>query len=100
VECWREEELVGGLYGVSLGGMFFGESMFSRLANASKVAFASLAAKLAAWDFDLIDCQLQTSHLASLGAHEISGLEFSRSLQASVQRPSRRGRWRYEGERP
>ncbi len=93
VECWQDENLVGGLYGVSLGGVFFGESMFSKVANSSKVALASLAGQLTAWDFDLIDCQMNTSHLVSLGAREISGLEFSRLLKTSLQRPTRRGKW-------
>ncbi len=97
VECWQGEELVGGLYGVSLGGFFFGESMFSKVANGSKVAFASLAAQLDSWDFDLIDCQMNTPHLVTLGAREITGLDFSRNLQASLQRPTRRGSWSLEG---
>ncbi len=93
VECWQGEKLVGGLYGVSLGGFFFGESMFSTVANSSKVALATLAAKLDSWNFDLIDCQMKTSHLVSLGAREISGFEFSQRLQASLKKPSRRGSW-------
>lgn len=93
VECWQGKELVGGLYGVSLGGFFFGESMFSRVANSSKVAFASLAAQLDAWGFDLIDCQMHTPHLVSLGARQINGMEFSRLLKDSLQRPTRRGTW-------
>ncbi len=93
VECWQGKELVGGLYGVSLGGFFFGESMFSRVANSSKVAFASLAAQLDAWGFDLIDCQMHTPHLVSLGARQINGMEFSRLLKDSLQRPTRRGSW-------
>ncbi|MBU0680600.1 MAG: leucyl/phenylalanyl-tRNA--protein transferase [Proteobacteria bacterium] len=97
VECWLDDQLVGGLYGVSLGGVFFGESMFSTVANSSKVALATLIGQLAAWDFDLLDCQMKTSHLVSLGAREISGVEFGRCLQASVQRPTRRGVWSYEG---
>lgn len=93
VECWQGKELVGGLYGVSLGGFFFGESMFSRAANSSKVAFASLAAQLDAWSFDLIDCQMHTPHLVSLGARQINGMEFSRLLKESLERPTRRGTW-------
>ncbi|MDR9502026.1 MAG: leucyl/phenylalanyl-tRNA--protein transferase [Desulfurivibrionaceae bacterium] len=94
VECWQGEELVGGLYGVSLGGFFFGESMFSTVADSSKVALAALAAQLVAWDFDLIDCQMKTPHLARLGAVEISGLDFSQRLQVSLQKKTRRGSWR------
>ena len=70
VETWRGQDLVGGLYGVSLGRMFFGESMFSRISDASKIAFAHLARQLRCWDFTLIDCQIPTRHLASLGARE------------------------------
>lgn len=97
VECWLADELVGGLYGVSLGGVFFGESMFSTVADSSKAAFAALVQRLAAWDFDLIDCQMNTPHLASLGAREISGVDFGRLLQKSLQRPSRRGPWTLAG---
>lgn len=93
VECWQGADLVGGLYGVSLGGMFFGESMFSRQANSSKVAVASLVQHLLDWDFDLIDCQMSTPHLARLGAREISGSEFEQRLQRSLTKTSRRGNW-------
>lgn len=68
VECWHGDELVGGLYGVALGRLFFGESMFSRMTDASKVAFVHLVKQLEAWDFPLIDCQIMNPHLASLGA--------------------------------
>ena len=71
IECWREGRLVGGLYGVSLGGAFFGESMFSRETDASKVALAHLVARLRAGGFELLDCQFMTPHLASLGAIEM-----------------------------
>jgi leucyl/phenylalanyl-tRNA--protein transferase len=71
VECWQGGALVGGLYGVSLGGAFFGESMFSRARDTSKVAMAHLAARLRAGGFRLLDCQFLTEHLASLGAVEV-----------------------------
>ena len=71
VETWSEGALVGGLYGVAIGRMFFGESMFSRSTDASKVAVAALVAQLGRWGFEMVDCQMSTSHLASLGAHEI-----------------------------
>jgi leucyl/phenylalanyl-tRNA--protein transferase len=71
VEVWSDSVLVGGVYGVSIGRMFFGESMFSRVSNASKVGLALLCRQLRRWSFDVIDCQLPTSHLASLGAREI-----------------------------
>ena len=68
VECWQDEELVGGLYGLAIGKVFFGESMFSRVSNASKVALVQLAKSLESMDFRIIDCQVHSSHLQSLGA--------------------------------
>ena len=76
VEVWYEGHLAGGLYGVSIGRVFFGESMFYRRSNASKVAFAVLTQHLKRWNFALIDCQIQTEHLLSLGAKEIPRKEF------------------------
>jgi leucyl/phenylalanyl-tRNA--protein transferase len=84
VECWMDDELVGGLYGLALGKIFFGESMFSRQSNASKVAFVYLAEKLLEKGFDLIDCQLKTEHLMQFGAREIPGAEFQDLLAKSV----------------
>jgi leucyl/phenylalanyl-tRNA--protein transferase len=84
VECWMDDELVGGLYGIALGKIFFGESMFSRQSNASKVAFVYLAEKLLERGFDLIDCQLKTEHLMQFGAREIPGAEFQDLLAKSV----------------
>ncbi|GGY66829.1 leucyl/phenylalanyl-tRNA--protein transferase [Cellvibrio zantedeschiae] len=84
VEVWRknddQEELVGGLYGMALGRIFFGESMFSRADNASKVGLAFLVAQLQAWEFQLIDCQVANEHLFSLGAVEIPREEFQQLL--------------------
>jgi len=80
VEVWRDHELVGGLYGMALGRIFFGESMFSRADNASKVGFAHLAQQLLAWDFQLIDCQIANDHLFSLGAVEILREDFQQLL--------------------
>ena len=84
VEVWMENKLVGGVYGVSIGRMFFGESMFSRVSNASKIALAHLARQLERWQFGMIDCQMKTPHLASLGAREISRREFIARLQELV----------------
>ena len=84
VEVWDGGELVGGLYGVALGGIFFGESMFSRADNASKIAFIHLAQRLAQCGFVLIDCQMHTPHLASLGAQEISMAEFQNHLEQNL----------------
>jgi leucyl/phenylalanyl-tRNA--protein transferase len=93
IETWCDGQLAGGLYGVSLGGVFFGESMFTRKDNASKAALYMLTTKLQEWDFDFIDCQMHTGHLASLGAELISGPSFFSTLQRSIFRPDRRGKW-------
>ena len=92
-EAWRDGRLVGGLYGVSLGGCFFGESMFAAERDASKVALARLAQVLDGWGFDLIDCQVRTQHLQSLGATEVPRAEFLARLAASRSRADRRGSW-------
>jgi len=93
VECWLGKELAGGLYGISLGGIFFGESMFSRKPNSSKVALAHLADKLRQWNFDLIDCQMKTKHLMQFGAREIPGEEFQEILERSLSGSTRKGEW-------
>jgi len=80
VESWSGDELAGGLYGISLGRIFFGESMFANQPDASKVAFVTLCQHLAGSGYELIDCQVRTRHLQSLGAREISGAEFRRTL--------------------
>jgi leucyl/phenylalanyl-tRNA--protein transferase len=84
VEVWMDNKLVGGVYGVSIGRMFYGESMFSDVANASKIALAHLSRQLERWKFGMIDCQMHTAHLASLGAREISRREFIIRLQELV----------------
>lgn len=80
-EVWEDKKLVGGLYGIDLGHVFCGESMFSLTSNASKFAFIKLAEDLKAKDYRIIDCQLHTDHLASLGAHEISRKQFIKLLK-------------------
>jgi leucyl/phenylalanyl-tRNA--protein transferase len=92
-ETWEGGELVGGLYGLSLGRLFFGESMFSRASDASKVAFVYLAQLMVRWEFPLIDCQIPNAHLSSLGAVEIPRSEFLRILAQFGQAPDRRGSW-------
>ncbi|MBF0467078.1 MAG: leucyl/phenylalanyl-tRNA--protein transferase [Nitrospirae bacterium] len=87
VECWHDGELAGGLYGLALGKMFFGESMFTKVSNASKTAFAFLVEKLIKLEFHLIDCQVRTEHLVSMGAREIAGEEFQAILKKAVKRP-------------
>lgn len=94
LEVWRQGELVGGLYGVSLGTAFFGESMFSRASDASKIALAWLAAQLRAWGFGLIDCQMPTPHLERLGAVRIGRRRFSHELSEALLVPTRVGPWR------
>lgn len=94
VEAWHNDELVGGLYGVSIGRMFFGESMFSKSTNASKVAFINLVQKLKDWEFGPIDCQIMNSHLESLGAIEISREDFSSLLSDKIKAaPTKKGSW-------
>ncbi len=95
VEVWMEGELVGGLYGVALGHMFYGESMFSRRTDASKIALAHLSRQLAAWDFALIDCQMYTPHLASLGAHEMPRATFVAIVAQAVAAPHQPGPWHF-----
>jgi len=96
VESWYEGELVGGLYGISLGSAFFGESMFAKKSNASKVAFALLIQQLSKWNFTLIDCQITTAHLKSFGAIEISRSEFLEKLQSSLNIAERKSRWKFD----
>jgi leucyl/phenylalanyl-tRNA--protein transferase len=84
VEVWSGSSLAGGLYGVALGRMFYGESMFSREADASKVALVYLVRQLERWGFEMIDCQMSTSHLASLGAREIPRAQFVRDVRRLV----------------
>lgn len=93
VECWQAEQLAGGLYGIALGGVFFGESMFSCQPNSSKIALVSLVQKLQEWDFDLIDCQLRTAHLIQFGAREIPGREFQKILAKSMLRQPKSKKW-------
>jgi len=97
IEAWRDGELAGGLYGVSLGRCFFGESMFTKETNASKAAFIMLAEKLKELDFDLIDCQVYTAHLESLGAEEIPRDEFCAILKYSLAKETLRGNWSQNG---
>ena len=94
-ETWRDGSLQGGLYGMAIGRMFFGESMFSRSTDASKVALAALVGELRMRGFPLIDCQMNTSHLASLGAHEIRRADFLRAVSALVNYAEPPGTWRF-----
>lgn len=90
-------ELVGGIYGVSLGSAFFGESMFATRSDASKVAFATLVRQLDAWGFDFLDCQMHTEHLERFGAQPWPRDAFLERLKLALARPTRRGRWSAAG---
>ncbi|MDQ3031435.1 MAG: leucyl/phenylalanyl-tRNA--protein transferase [Myxococcota bacterium] len=96
VECWIDGALAGGLYGVSLGTAFFGESMFAVEPDASKLAFATLLGNLAHWGFDLVDCQVRTDHLERFGAQDWPRRKFLGTLRTSLQGPTRKGPWRFE----
>jgi leucyl/phenylalanyl-tRNA--protein transferase len=93
VEVWHNGKLAGGLYGVSLGSAFFGESMFTKKSNASKIAFVSLVKQLMKWNFSFIDCQMTTPHLVSLGAREIPRREFLDKLKPALKGPAKKGKW-------
>lgn len=96
VEVWEAERLVGGLYGVAIGKVFFGESMFSRCTDTSKVAMVYLARQLRQWQFRLIDCQVSSPHLRSLGAVEIPRSEFLAELRRNETIASRPGSWQFD----
>lgn len=96
VETWIDGELAGGLYGIALGRVFYGESMFTRVPDASKIALAHLIPQLTRWQFGIIDCQMNTAHLARFGAREIPRSEFSRRLAELVNYPSSEANWRFD----
>ncbi|OZA30433.1 MAG: leucyl/phenylalanyl-tRNA--protein transferase [Hydrogenophilales bacterium 17-61-9] len=96
VETWHNGELVGGLYGVAIGRMFYGESMFSRMPDASKVALVRLAQQLRQWGFGLIDCQMETRHLASLGARSVPRSVFTAQLADLVNLAHQPGPWTFD----
>jgi leucyl/phenylalanyl-tRNA--protein transferase len=95
IETWQEGNLVGGLYGVAIGGAFFGESMFSRATDASKVALVSLVRQLRAWGFQIFDCQQASPHVMRLGAEEIPRRVFIEHLARAVELPNLRGKWQF-----
>jgi leucyl/phenylalanyl-tRNA---protein transferase len=97
-EAWQGGELVGGVYGVSLGAAFFAESMFHLATDASKAALVALVGQLEAWGFELFDCQLPTPHLASLGATPWPRERFLAALAHALRAPTRRGRWTLDPE--
>ena len=93
VEAWHQGSLAGGLYGVSLGRCFFGESMFTRVTNASKVAFVALTEYVKSLSFHMIDCQVRTEHLIRFGAREIPRFRFLEELNTALETPTIRGKW-------
>jgi leucyl/phenylalanyl-tRNA--protein transferase len=96
IEAWKDGALVGGLYGVSLGAAFFGESMFARAPDASKIAFVACVRQLDAWGIGLIDCQVHTEHLERFGAYEVPRMRYLELLEIALDEPTRRGRWAFE----
>jgi leucyl/phenylalanyl-tRNA--protein transferase len=96
-ETWRDGKLVGGLYGVSIGDVFFGESMFTLESDASKIAFVRLIRELQSWGVELIDCQVHTEHLERFGAREWSRARFQEALEDALQGPTRTGPWSFKG---
>ncbi len=96
VEVWHSGELVGGLYGVAIGRMFYGESMFSRVADASKVALVTLCRQLQRWDFGMIDCQMETTHLTSMGARPITRNAFCTKLASLIDLGSVPSPWCFD----
>ncbi|MDW7643257.1 MAG: leucyl/phenylalanyl-tRNA--protein transferase [Nitrosomonadaceae bacterium] len=96
IETWENGELSGGLYGIAQGKVFFGESMFFKTPNASKIAFVHLVKQLERWGFGMIDCQMKTIHLASLGAREITRIEFAQKLKQLVTSPNQDQKWHFD----
>jgi leucyl/phenylalanyl-tRNA--protein transferase len=96
VEVWRQGELAGGLYGVSLGKCFFGESMFTRISNASNIALVKLVEYLKELSFNMLDCQVPTEHLTRFGARQIPRIRFLNQLEKSLKAPTRKGKWDYK----
>jgi leucyl/phenylalanyl-tRNA--protein transferase len=98
VEVWLDGTLAGGLYGVAIGRMFFGESMFSRVTDASKVALVHLVRQFEHWDVPLIDCQMSSEHLASLGARDVPRADFIREVRRLVREPAVPAPWRFDAD--
>lgn len=94
IETWRGDQLVGGVYGIAIGGAFFGESMFSTETDASKVALVALMKQLAGRGFGLLDCQLETPHLTSLGSRLMARRDFVRTVRDLTRLPEETGSWR------
>ena len=93
VEVWQNGQLVGGLYGIAIGKMFFGESMFSKTTDSSKIALVALAMQLKAWGFKLMDTQIETPHLNSLGARQIDRMAFENLIEQQLNQPFKAQKW-------
>jgi leucyl/phenylalanyl-tRNA--protein transferase len=98
IEVWEGDALVGGLYGIAIGHQFFGESMFSRASNASKVGLATLATQLNRWGFEFLDCQVANPHLESLGAIEIPRAAFIARIASTCERARTPGHWALDAD--
>ena len=96
VEAWQDDRLVGGLYGIALGGAFFAESMFTLVDDASKTALVALVRQLASWDFRIIDCQQSSAHIRRFGAEDIPRCDFIARLAETLALPDRRGPWQFD----
>jgi leucyl/phenylalanyl-tRNA--protein transferase len=96
VEAWQGDRLLGGLYGVALGGAFFAESMFTLVDDASKTALVALVRQLEAWNFRIMDCQQSSPHVRRFGAENIPRLDFIARLSDALNLPDRRGRWQFD----
>lgn len=100
LEAWLDDQLAGGIYGLALGRMFFGESMYSEARDASKVLLALLCRQLSAWNYALLDCQVSNPHLRQMGARQMRRADFLRVLAANIDAPGVDGPWtgRFDGE--
>jgi leucyl/phenylalanyl-tRNA--protein transferase len=96
IEAWQDDTLVGGLYGVSLGAAFFGESMFAKAPDASKIAFCACVRQLDRWGIGLIDCQVHTEHLERFGAYEVPRQSYMELLKRALDEPTKRGKWAFD----
>lgn len=100
IEIWRHGQLVGGLYGVSMGRVFFGESMFSRMDDASKIVLYFLCKQLQTWNYELLDCQVSSPHVLRLGAREMLRETFVQTLRQALAMPGVEGRWQFDIDVP
>ncbi|PCH62006.1 MAG: leucyl/phenylalanyl-tRNA--protein transferase [Gammaproteobacteria bacterium] len=100
IECWQQDELIGGLYGVAIGNAFFGESMFSTVRDSSKIALVALCQQLSRWGFPIIDCQVHSEHLARLGAQEISRHDFISQLNMLCPQSQELQAWQLDKDLP